>query len=288
MHKDIRALLEAPPKPFTPAERKLVRVLLADFPMSGLTTVSQLAKRCGVSDPSVLRLVKKLGFSGYPEFQSALVQNIDERMRSPLSMLPKSRQGSAGGDKWDDFIDATIEKLSECRQLQVRQDTEQLLTWLSDPRKGICCHGGRFSGFLAGYLYNHLHLLRAGCSWIATPSQLPEQLIDLRPGDIFIQFDYRRYQKTAALATETARRRQAKIVLFTDIYDSPLRQLADIVIAAPVEVPSPFDSLVPAMAQVEALIAELTARLDSTMTTRVEEIDHIRQQFGSHLLQDDQ
>ncbi|HAS26014.1 MAG TPA: hypothetical protein DCR64_10935, partial [Vibrio sp.] len=61
----------------------LVRVLLADFPMSGLTTVSQLAKRCGVSDPSVLRLVKKLGFSGYPEFQSTLVQKIDERMRSP-------------------------------------------------------------------------------------------------------------------------------------------------------------------------------------------------------------
>ena len=66
--------------------------------------------------------------------------------------------------------------------------------------------------------------------------------------------DYRRYQAQAQLVAQTAKARGARVVLFTDIYASPLRELADLIVSAPVVSPSPFDSLVPAMAQVEALI----------------------------------
>lgn len=76
------------------------------------------------------------------------------------------------------------------------------------------------------------------------------------------------------------------MVLFTDIYDSPLREFADLIISAPVESPSPFDTLVPTMAQVEALIASLVARMDGQLDERLEGIDHLRAAFGSHILEE--
>ena len=52
---------------FTSAEEKIVQVLLADYPMSGLVTATRLARRAGVSDPSVTRLMTKLGYVGFAE-----------------------------------------------------------------------------------------------------------------------------------------------------------------------------------------------------------------------------
>lgn len=61
---------------FTRSELKIIRELLSNYPASGLNTVAHLASVAGVSDPTVVRLVNKLGFSGYPEFQAALVSEV--------------------------------------------------------------------------------------------------------------------------------------------------------------------------------------------------------------------
>lgn len=40
------------------------------------------------------------------------------------------------------------------------------------------------------------------------------------------------------------------------------------------------------MAQVEALIASLVARMDGRLDERLEGIDHLRAAFGSHILEE--
>ncbi|HMT15446.1 MAG TPA: RpiR family transcriptional regulator, partial [Aestuariivirga sp.] len=56
----------------TAAERKLMAALFADYPVAGLASITEFAKLANVSTPSVLRLAKKLGFSGFPALQEAL------------------------------------------------------------------------------------------------------------------------------------------------------------------------------------------------------------------------
>ena len=98
-------------------------------------------------------------------------------------------------------------------------------------------------------------------------------------------FDYRRYQSQALRVASAAKNNNARVVLFTDIYASPLRELADLIISAPVESASPFDTMVPALAQVEALIASLTLRT-TNLADRLEGIDALRNDFNTHLLED--
>ncbi|WP_050982904.1 MurR/RpiR family transcriptional regulator [Cupriavidus basilensis] len=93
---------------FTTSEMKVVDTLLASYPSAALTSISNLAGQAGVSDPTVYRLVVKLGFDGYPSFQRALLAEVDEAMNSPLSRLG-ARGNTAPGE---DFQKASLASLA--------------------------------------------------------------------------------------------------------------------------------------------------------------------------------
>ncbi|MEO0915707.1 MAG: RpiR family transcriptional regulator, partial [Pseudomonadota bacterium] len=69
----------------TRAERQLSDVILRNYPVSGLGTITSLAEAADVSTPTVARLVQKLGFAGFPEFQRGLRKELDEKISSPLT-----------------------------------------------------------------------------------------------------------------------------------------------------------------------------------------------------------
>ncbi|HET8726868.1 MAG TPA: RpiR family transcriptional regulator, partial [Alphaproteobacteria bacterium] len=69
---------------FTNTERKAAHVLLATYPLAGLEPVAEFAVRAGVSAPTILRFVARLGIGSYPEFQRLLRDELEARLKSPL------------------------------------------------------------------------------------------------------------------------------------------------------------------------------------------------------------
>ena len=63
----------------TPSERRVARTLLATYPTAGLESLPQLAEGAGVTGPTVLRFVRKIGFEGYPDFQRSLRHEVQAR-----------------------------------------------------------------------------------------------------------------------------------------------------------------------------------------------------------------
>ncbi|MGE8101567.1 MurR/RpiR family transcriptional regulator [Pseudomonas fluorescens] len=280
----LRDRITDPGLDLTPSERKVIRALLDQYPRNGLGPMSRLAEHAGVSDPTIVRLVKKLGFGGYADFQDALLSDMDHRLRSPSALL-QPRSHLKQDDAWTHYLADSHRALLDTQALTQPEDVRILVEWLLDTRHQVHCFGGRFSSFLAHYLLNHLRLLRAGCFALEDNAQLPDRLFDVQRQDVVLLFDYRRYQSQALRVASAARNRHARVVLFTDIYASPLREMADLVITAPVESASAFDTLVPALAQVEALIACLTLRCPD-LAERLEGIDALRSDFTTHLLEE--
>ena len=93
----IRELLTEHTLALTPTEAKIAQVLLNDYPVAGLGTATALARRAGVSDPSVIRMVSKLGFDGFAAFQQRLLEEVEAGLRSPLMMLEAKRPVRATG-----------------------------------------------------------------------------------------------------------------------------------------------------------------------------------------------
>ncbi len=91
-------LLRARRAELTPAERRVVQILLGDYPAAGLQSVARLAQEAGVSPPTVVRLVAKLGFTGYPNLQDALRGELSARTTGPLHAYPDGARAARHAD----------------------------------------------------------------------------------------------------------------------------------------------------------------------------------------------
>ena len=87
----VKDQIQANATELTPAERQLAGVLLRDYPMVGLQSITRLAESAGVSTPTVIRLARKLGYDGFPELQSALRDEASAQINAPSPALPRPR-----------------------------------------------------------------------------------------------------------------------------------------------------------------------------------------------------
>jgi DNA-binding MurR/RpiR family transcriptional regulator len=271
---------------FTPAERKVARELLADYPRAGLETVARLAQRADVSPPSVVRLVTKLGYSGFPDFQEHLRQEVAARSKSALAQyidIPPQSPGDSPADR------GALARTENVITAGIRQTFEAVppdrlaaaVTMICDPACRVFTIGGRFSGHAAGYLNAHLQLLRATSA--AVPTEAMDRaalLLDIGRRDVVIAYDFRRYQHDTVAFGRAAQSQGAALIVFTDPWLSPLAVTADVVFPCTVTAPSPFDSLSPALALTEALIAAVTDCLGDASRRRIERFESLQRDLA--------
>ena len=257
----------------THAERKVARALMADYPVGGLDPVAKLAAAAGVSAPTVVRLVAKLGFDGYAEFQQSLKSEVSVRLSSPLQMHAErpetDREGALPRAErlLCDGIRSSFARLPP-------GEFEQAVRLLADPHRSVTLIGGRFSTMLAEYLAAHLKILRSRVQVLsaAGPDRV-SSMLDVGRRDVLVAFDYRRYQHDTVRLAMTAKDQGATLVAFTDPYLSPLAARADVILTSSVASPSPFDALTPAVALVEAMITALVDRLGDAPRSRMARYD---------------
>ena len=144
-------------------------------------------------------------------------------------------------------------------------------------RRHVMVLGGRVSGTLARYLAGQLHLLRPGIGVADAERSAPaQQLIDMRKGDVLVVFDYRRYQADTIESARVAAAQGCNVILFTDPWLSPASAFARQVLVTSVDTVGPFDSLVSAMAVVEAVVAAVVSRLGPRAQARMQSLERLR------------
>jgi len=258
----------------SPAERRLARVLLASYPIAGLESVARFAERAGVSPPTVTRFITKLGFRGYPEFQETLRREVQSRLSSPLA---RYRDEPKGDSEVDHSLEVAGHTLNATLELLSERDVKETVKLLADVRRRVMVLGGRVSAPLARYMAGQLHLLRPGIGLVDAERSAPaQQLIDMRKTDVLVVFDYRRYQSDTIESARVAAARGCDVVLFTDPWLSPASASARQVLVTSVETVGPFDSLVGAIALVEALVAAVLRELGPRAEARMQSLERLR------------
>jgi DNA-binding MurR/RpiR family transcriptional regulator len=258
----------------SPAERRLARVLLASYPIAGLESVARFAERAAVSPPTVTRFITKLGFRGYPEFQESLRHEVQARLSSPLA---RYRDEPKRDSAVNDALDAATHNLKTSQELLSERDLKEAVELLADVRRRVLVLGGRVSATLARYMTGQLHLLRPGISLVDAERSAPaQQLIDMRKTDLLVVFDYRRYQPDTIESARIAASRGCNVILFTDPWLSPASAFARQVLVTSVDMVGPFDSLVGAVAVVEALVVAVLRRLGPKAEARMQSLERLR------------
>lgn len=271
----------------TPSEERIVQVLLTDYPAAGLGTATSLAKRAGVSDPTVVRLAMKLGFEGFPALQRRLLADVEARLHSPLLMMEAKRpdmgtnseQGAAIA-----YMHSVANNLNKALTSTPLASYQRAARLIMDTKGKVVLLGGRYSRFIAGMLAAYLLQFRPDIMHIdALSAQKTDVLVDLGKRDLLIVFDYRRYQLDVVAFAQLAAARRVRILLFTDPWLSPISAFSELTLTCPIEVNSPYDTMASSVAQIEAVVAQILASMEKRTRERIEELEEIRLQASASL-----
>ncbi len=266
----------------TAAEKKAARVLLARYPIAGLSSVAEFADLAGTSGPTVLRFVAKLGYPSYPEFQRALRSEIHESLMSPLDKDPRDRGDTAAvPSALTEIFERVRANLAETARELSGSELDAACTLLGDPKHQCYCLGGRFSDFVAAYMTSHLRIVRPGVRrFEGQVSTWRDQILDVRPGDVAVIFDIRRYQEDLFEVAGLLSERKARIVLVTDQWLSPIARYAQVVLPCRIDIGRTWDSSAALLVVAEVLINRVTQEGWGTSKDRIRKLETLARVSG--------
>ena len=240
----------------TRAERQLAHSILENYPASGLGPITAVAEKAQVSTPTVARMVQKLGFKGYHDFQTELRGELTAKVSGPIAKHDTWAEKAPSGHVLNRFTEAVIDNIRHSLSQLETATFDQASALLADTDRGLYIVGGRITHTLAEYLFMHMQVIRSGTTHIqSTSNAWPHYLLDVKEGDVFVIFDMRRYENNTLKLAKMAHQRGARIVLFTDQWRSPVHSIADVCFSSRIVVPSAWDSVVTTLLLVETLIS---------------------------------
>ncbi len=279
----VRELIEAKLGTLSPSERRIARLIVERYPVSALGGIEDIASHAEVSAPTVTRFVRRLGFDRFVDFQRAIRLEVQDSEVSPLALLTRHQQAPEGGAPDDArLLDDLVGSLRALDAGATHEALDRAAALLADTRAGAWTIGGRWSSIAAQYLAFQLTSLRGGVHALTEPPSgvREDRIADMGRRDVLVAYDFRRYQPETIAFAQGARGRGVRVILFTDPQLSPICDVADVIVPVAVATTSPLDTLVPAIAATDALLARLVARLGAQATKRMAMLEDLRRAPG--------
>lgn len=264
IEQQIRGMFDS----LTRAERQLANHITRNYPVAVLGSITALAKGADVSTPTVVRLTQKMGYKGYPDFQTTVRAEVEERLISPIAKHNRWAGGVPETHILNRFADAVVGNLQATLSQINHAEFDAIAALMADPKRKVFAIGGRITHASADYFVTHMKIIRQNVTMISdTSTAWPPALIDMQPGDVLLAFDIRRYENNVLQVVEIAADQGAEVVLVTDQWVSPAAAHARYRMSAHIEAPSAWDSTVALQVLIETLLSAVqTLTWDETQT----------------------
>jgi DNA-binding MurR/RpiR family transcriptional regulator len=202
-----------------------------------------------------LRLLDRLGFGSYPEFQQRLRAEVTRSMSgSPLSRA-RARQALPADDSV--FLRAVEERarlVARLKDTVPPAEVERAVSLLASRPKHVVTSGGYFSRLIARMLAMQLDQLILNVDYADEPRGADlAKYLRLGRDSVVIVYDLRRYELAAREIVSLAKACGASVILITDESLSPSAEEADIVLPVAVD-GVPFDSFAALLVLTESLV----------------------------------
>ena len=228
----------------SPAQRRIAQYLLDHMPDSAFLSSVTLARRAGVSQPSVTRFAAALGFSGYPAFRDALRDIALDVPGSPVS--PAS--GPAAPDDVNPMQAAVAAEMANLRALHELLADQRAVTRLGAELAAsvpLAVLGLRISAPVAEYFAFAARRIHPDVRCLTFGgSALFDALLHVSEagGRWLLAFALPRYPAETVQALRFARQLGMRTAVITDARFVPFAADADVLLPAGVGTRLLFDS----------------------------------------------
>lgn len=256
----------------TSMQRDLTGFILKDLSHTAFMNSLDLAREAKVSNSTVIRLARRLGFSGFPELQKVL-QGV---VRGQLHSLEKY----VASDKAQN--DETLSRRVLSLEHHVLTEMEQKLSpealheavELLEHRTHVFVIGFLANACLAEYMAYFLGIMRENVHLLRSLDRNTfSQIKDGEGSAVAVVYSFPRYPVRAQAVTAVMKQRGIPVIGITDGPLSPLAPMADILLEAPMKFISFIDPCAGAFALTHYLLTSLYLRNPSKKRERLAEFE---------------
>jgi DNA-binding MurR/RpiR family transcriptional regulator len=276
---DVRELIVEKSGEMSPVQKHIAATILNTPETVAFMTAAQLGRRADVSEASVVRFVRVLGFSRYNEFRKALSRILMDR----LSTAERSKDLAALPDKglYASMIQREIDAMVSARE-SLRDDRIDALgcAVAASPAVYVCsCRSSHSLGYyLAFYLSWFLPRVRT-----LEYSSAFEVLGTAPAGSIVIGISFPRYTRWTVNVLRYARASGLTVATLTNDLGSPLASLSEFTLTMPYRLVSFIDSFAVPMSVTNCLILSVFRACGEEGQARLEKLEKVWRKENTYI-----
>ena len=247
-------------------------------------TSTEIAAELDVSEASVIRFARALGYSGYMDFQKSLRKSHTERLGRISSAVPYERLQASMAHNDENYIQEFLMNTETNITSVVRNNPKEAFDAAIDlllkaRRKYIVA--SRANTGVASYfnlLLRH-QVTDVIPTWESSVNVI-DHMCDIGSEDCVILFSFPRYSEMDHQAMQLAEDAGASIIVITDRPSAPLAQYATVLLTVDVDTNTFFNSYVGVQLVMEILSAGLSRRVGGANADKLQMIDRYIGKLG--------
>lgn len=260
---------------FSKGQKLIASFIMDHYDKAAFMTAAKLGEVVGVSESTVVRFAIELGYDGYPKLQKILREVIKSRLTS-AQRLEVSSSHIDTENVLKSVLQSDINKLRTTLEEINIQSFDAIVEEILNADK-IYILGVRSSAPLASFLGFYFNLIFENVRLVHTTSvsEMFEQIVNARAGDVVFGISFPRYSKRTAKAMEFAGKQGATIIALTDNDTSPLAESSKYCLYARSDMASFVDSLVAPLSMINALIVAIGMKRKEKIHLTLEKLEKI-------------
>jgi DNA-binding MurR/RpiR family transcriptional regulator len=263
----------------TKSEKRIANFLRKNQEESAFLSAGEIASRMELSEATLVRFARSLGFSSYPAMRTVLQDNFRRRVTHSARLRGRLNDMRDGGDMFERLTATEIDFLTQALDSIKREELNKAVEIMHEHDR-VFVFGLGPSVSLVDLL--ELRLRRFGREVVPLTSsgrEFLEYLTMMEENDLLFVICFFDQNPALKLVIDYANKVGATIIMLTDTLEAILGDKVDVVLSAKRGPIGEFHSLVVPMTVINALLLSLASMEQEKTMTLLDKLDNLRDQL---------
>ena len=263
----------------TKSQKRIANYLRKNQEESAFLSAGELANQLGLSEATMVRFARTLGFDSYPAMRAVLQENFRRRVTHSARLRGRLDDLREAGDIFERLVASEIDYMTQALQTVDRQALRQAVDLLRT-RNRVFVFGVGPSVSLVDLM--EIRLGRFGRQVIPLKTagrEILEPLQLMTDGDLLFVICFFDISAALQLVLDYAKEVHCPIIMLTDTLGSIIGDKADVVLAARRGPMAEFHSLVVPMTVINTLLLAVAQEDQERVMANLDKLDQLRERL---------
>lgn len=263
-------------------QQKVANYILNQPNELAFVTTDILARRLGVSKPTIVRFARSLGYDGFADLQKECLGALQSDLTNVNKYMGELKR-QAQNEALSRVVEAELQNIDETLNHFDRAVFNEVVSLLLHATH-VFTMGMGVSSLLSQFLAYELNQVAVNARSISTgPMRFVELLGLAKKGDVVVAFSFPPYSRETVDAAQFARKRGADVIAITDIRTSPITFHATQVIVGRTKNMLYTNSIAAISILINAIVTDIAIKNKKAITSTLEAISRAMRETDQYI-----